>query len=128
MWEELVATLEILVPHLGVEPVDRNAQHDQFRHATKESVGHTSDLRFESAMHEADLGQRESSRRHRVGTLRLRARPIRLRRDMKDVPRRRCHLDHPSAGTGLELPDQDWLRRGQLLLTRLDRDGELLEL
>ena len=30
--------------------------------------------------------------------------------------------------TGLEVADQDRLRGGQLLLSRLDRDGKLLEL
>ena len=56
MRKEHVATLKILLPHLGVHLVDRNAQDDQFRHAAKERVGHASDLLFESTMHEAHLG------------------------------------------------------------------------
>jgi len=58
-----VATLKILVPHLDVKPVDRNAQNDQLRHAAKERVGYASDLLFEGAMHEAHLGQSQPSRR-----------------------------------------------------------------
>jgi hypothetical protein len=63
MRKELVATLKILVPHLDVKPVDRNAQDDQFRHAAKERVGHARDLLFEGAMHEPNLRQSQPSRR-----------------------------------------------------------------
>ena len=57
MRKELVATLKILVPHLDVKPVDRNAQDDQFRHAAKERVGNPRDLLCEGAMHEPNLRQ-----------------------------------------------------------------------
>src|ERR1700724_3798476 len=56
MRKELVATLNLLIPHRGVKSVDRNAQDYEFRHAAKKRVGHTGDLFFESAMHEAHLG------------------------------------------------------------------------
>ena len=56
MRKEFKATLKILVPHLGVKPIDRNAQDDQCRHAANEQVGDASDLLFESAMHKAHLG------------------------------------------------------------------------
>jgi hypothetical protein len=33
MRKELVATLKVLVPHLGLQPVDLNSQDDQLRDA-----------------------------------------------------------------------------------------------
>jgi len=63
MRKELVAALKILVPHLDVKPVDRNAQDDQFRHAAKDRVGHARDLLFEGAMHEPNLRQSQPPRR-----------------------------------------------------------------
>lgn len=56
MGKELAATLEVLVPHLGGKPVDRNPQHDQCRHAGIERVGHAGDLLLEGTVHESHLG------------------------------------------------------------------------
>jgi hypothetical protein len=56
MRKEHVAARKILVPHLGVKLVDRDAQDDQFGYAAEEGIGHGSDLFFERTVHEAHLG------------------------------------------------------------------------